>query len=432
MSISMLLGDLARLPSKEGRYRCDANEGDTSLVYIFDSGFDVSHDEFEGRLTFAEDFTKPPKKDILTQSGEHGTHVASIILGKTFGVAKKATGIGVKVFREPEDRTDRNWDSIVKGIEWGIKDAKQKIEDEEGDNAIFNLSLGWAYERGYKIDCSEMKKVVEKAIKEGIVVVIGAGNDNLPTDAFCPSGIEKAITVGAIDQSFRRSDWPATSYDQIRFEEERHINVSGSNHGLFVDIWAPGTNIMGAISGPGNKSEEWNGTSMATPYVAGTLAVLMASEKERKTPEEWKEKLIELSIKDELDAFSLAGGPNRLLYNGVYDSGVKRERKETDDCEENKHNEKRDKKDEESKPEPKPKPKPKPSQRPYLGRNRRPQMPPRKWEPGQHSDSNRGFNQIGRGRDPHKKCRIPDPKGNGERIWGPCPDEEQTKSYASR
>lgn len=94
------LGDLSHLAAGATEYVYDETAGEGTTAYVFDTGIRLSHDEFEGRASFGINGVT----GSTTQNGSnsdtdgHGTHVAATIAGKTYGVAKKANVIDVKVF----------------------------------------------------------------------------------------------------------------------------------------------------------------------------------------------------------------------------------------------------------------------------------------------------------------------------------------------
>ena len=87
-------------------------------VYVIDSGIQVTHQEFEGRASMGASFTG----DGLEDKYGHGTHVAGIVAGKTFGVAKQARVIGVKVLN---NNGSGDWGSVIAGINWVIANHKK-------------------------------------------------------------------------------------------------------------------------------------------------------------------------------------------------------------------------------------------------------------------------------------------------------------------
>lgn len=195
----------------------------------------------------------------LSVSGcDHGTHVAGIAVGnpkgKYKGVAKGAYLFPVQVFSEfpagancgasPCALTFTS-DQIL-GLERVYKQRKKyKI-------ASVNMSLGGSTIYSSACDSDSRKPIIDNLRKAKIATVIASGNSGSNSGVGAPGCISSAITVGSTDKN-----------DGIS---------SFSNHHKLVDLMAPGGSIMAPVpkTGYGVKS----GTSMATPHVAGTWAVL--------------------------------------------------------------------------------------------------------------------------------------------------------------
>jgi subtilisin family serine protease len=103
---------------KEYLYSEEAGKG--TFAYIFDSGIDVDHEEFEGRVEWGKTFISGEKDEDCKG---HGTHVAGIVGGKTYGVAKKTTLVAVKVLNCAGQGSQS---TVIKGMEWAIKDMRAR------------------------------------------------------------------------------------------------------------------------------------------------------------------------------------------------------------------------------------------------------------------------------------------------------------------
>jgi oryzin len=125
---------LATLSNKKPHgflYRYDKSAGEGTFAYVLDTGINSKHVDFEGRAYMG---FSPPKTEPTDING-HGTHVAGIIGGKTFGVAKKTQLIGVKVFLDDEATTS----TLMEGLEWAVNDITTK--GRQG-RSVINMSLG--------------------------------------------------------------------------------------------------------------------------------------------------------------------------------------------------------------------------------------------------------------------------------------------------
>ena len=217
----------------DGKYNPPAN-GINTKVYVLDTGIFKEHNEFEGRAFYGKDFAMGEKNPVDRHG--HGTHVSSTAVGATLGVSNKASVIGVKVL------TDRGWGTysgVIKGIEWAVNDIN--TNDYCG---VISMSLG-----GSKSNL--VNSAVDAAFKKGVLSVVAAGNNNGDACFKSPSSAKEAITVGSTTISDARSSF--------------------SNWGTCTDIFAPGSNILGASIRSKSATTILSGTSMATPHVAGII-----------------------------------------------------------------------------------------------------------------------------------------------------------------
>ncbi|KAJ3112001.1 hypothetical protein HDU96_005081, partial [Phlyctochytrium bullatum] len=205
-------------------------------VYVLDSGTFVSHYEFEGRAIIGTDTTND--KNNVDGVG-HGTHVAGIIGSRTYGVAKRATIVAVKVFDSAAKR-QISW--VVAGLDWTVKHAQSTNRP-----CVINMSLGGS-------GSSAMDQALNAAIKAGCAVVAASGNKGLNACSYSPGRVFDVITVGAMDSN--------------------DAYMSYSNYGV-CDIVAPGEEILS--TSPSIQLSTLSGTSMASPHVAGAMAVAISA-----------------------------------------------------------------------------------------------------------------------------------------------------------
>ncbi|MET9852430.1 S8 family serine peptidase [Streptomyces sp. NPDC006450] len=243
-------------------------------AYVLDTGIDYKHDEFGGRATFGFDAIKDGR-DGQDCSG-HGTHVAGTIAGTTYGVARKASLVSVRVLN-CEGTGD--FSGIIAGLDWVARNAKQP--------AVLNGSLG-----GDK--STVLNDAADAVTDAGVLPVFAAGNSAKDACGVSPASAGKVVTVAASNQ----------------WDEE----TSFSNWGGCVSLYAPGEAIVSAKLGGGSLAE--NGTSMAAPHVAG-VAVLYKQANPAATPQDIAAYLDDESTKDVLKSVSTSS-PNRLLFtNGL-------------------------------------------------------------------------------------------------------------------
>lgn len=170
----------------------------------------------------------------------HGTHVAGIIAARDNGfgingVASEAELYAIKSFNQNGTTYLSN---IIAGIDWAISN----------DMDIINLSLG------AQVGTVAFQNMVDKAYNEGILLVAAAGNDGtgLGDTVDFPARYSSVIGVGAIDQ--------------------QNSHATFSSTGPSIEVVAPGVSILSTFSNGSYASLD--GTSMATPFVAGYLALL--------------------------------------------------------------------------------------------------------------------------------------------------------------
>jgi len=163
-----------KLPSA-GPYKYKySSDGEGAIAYIIDTGINDKHVEFEGRASKGPKFvtstsssaaaSDDPQAVSDDDTNGHGTHVAGTIAGKTFGVAKKAQVIGVKVFGDGPN-PGANTTDIIRAISWVYDQAK-----EHGKPSVINMSLGGG-------PSAAMDAAVAAAVRSGVAVVVAAGND---------------------------------------------------------------------------------------------------------------------------------------------------------------------------------------------------------------------------------------------------------------
>lgn len=206
-------------------------------VYIIDTGIRHTHVEFGSRVV-------PAFSSINDAYGPdgcqwHGTHVAGIVGGITAGVAKAATLYSVRVL---DCSGTGSTSSVVAGIDW--------VTANRSLPAVANMSLDGSASQA-------INDAVQRGIDAGVSFVVAAGNNYSDACADSPASAPNALTVAA-----------STNTDS---------QAGFSNFGPCVDIYAPGVSIFSATNTNDNSYLTSSGTSMASPHVAGIVALYLQS-----------------------------------------------------------------------------------------------------------------------------------------------------------
>ncbi|MBW4632510.1 MAG: S8 family serine peptidase [Iphinoe sp. HA4291-MV1] len=239
--------------------------GQGVVVAVLDTGVDFNHDDLKDNIwTNSKEIAGNGKDDDgdgliddvhgwnfvdnnndVMDRNSHGTHVSGTIAGENndigvTGIAYNAKIMPVKVL---DDSGSGSYDAIANGIHYAV---------DHGANVI-NLSLG-----GSSSD-STLEKAIEYASSKGVVVVMAAGNDGGFQPGYPAHYADKwGIAVGAVDKNKNIADFS---------------NRAGMSPLTYVT--APGVDVYSTI--PDNKYASYSGTSMATPHVAGVVALMLSA-----------------------------------------------------------------------------------------------------------------------------------------------------------
>ncbi|WP_405871562.1 S8 family peptidase [Streptomyces zaomyceticus] len=265
--------DQKALPLNQS-YTYPDTAGQGVTAYIIDTGVRISHSDFGGRAFNGYDAID---NDNVAQDGHgHGTHVAGTVAGTSYGVAKKAKIVGVRVLNNQGSGTT---EQVVAGIDWVTQNAVKP--------AVANMSLGGGVD-------TALDTAVRNSIASGVTYAVAAGNDNSNASNYSPARVSEAITVGSTTNTDARSSF--------------------SNYGSVLDIFAPGSNITSSWNSSDSATNTISGTSMATPHVAGAAAVYLAGNPTA-TPAQVSTALTTAATPNVVTNPG-SGSPNRLLYIG--------------------------------------------------------------------------------------------------------------------
>jgi len=233
----------------DGRFTPRA-DGTGVHAYVIDTGVRRTHREFDGRVDWIGDFTTgtgdlPAVEDAddcdppPSPERGHGTHVASILAGRTLGVARAVRVHALRIL--PCTGTTRtDFVAAVRAVDW--------ITAHGSKPAVVNISPA-------RFDSADraLDEAISRSIRAGFVYVLSAGGmANLET--YSPQRVGAAITVGSTDAS-----------DTAR----------QNGYGPRLTMFAPGIRIAGAASTSDTAEFSGDGDSYAAPFVAGAAALYL-------------------------------------------------------------------------------------------------------------------------------------------------------------
>lgn len=198
------------------------------------NGFDVSNQDADPR---------PPNGSSNSSSWKHGTHVAGIAAASTnnavgmAGLGYNCTIIPVKCASNSSDGGTFN--KAIDGVFYGIRSGAD----------VINMSFGTP------VNSAVFHNMIIQASAQNIVLVAAAGNDGI-SDPFYPAAYTEVISVGATD--------------------ENDVKASFSNFGNTIGVMAPGVNMYSTLIEGNNTYGNINGTSMASPLVAGLAGLIQS------------------------------------------------------------------------------------------------------------------------------------------------------------
>ncbi len=217
----------------------DIETGNNSVIIaIVDTGVDYTHEDLSGKVMKGYDFVNDdfdPRDD-----NGHGTHVAGIAgaianNGRGIaGVCQECSIMAIKVITADGSGAN-SW--IANGIANAVNLGAR----------IINLSLGG-------LDNSNtIRMAVEQAYRQGVLVFAASGNDGSGVPLY-PAALPEVIAIGATNRYGERASF--------------------SSYGSHLELAAPGEAIYSTLTG--NRYDAWNGTSMASPHVAGLAGLLFS------------------------------------------------------------------------------------------------------------------------------------------------------------
>jgi subtilisin family serine protease len=210
-------------------------------AYVIDTGLATSHSEFAGRVGNGIDIVDGDTDVNECATVPHGTHVAGTIGSTLYGVAHHVTLHGVRVLDCDGFGT---WADVIAGMNWVVGERAAL-----GRTVVANMSLGGGFNAAVNAATSNM-------VANGVVTAVAAGNSGQDASGFSPASTPEALTVAASES------------------DEGHAPYS--NFGTSVDLYAPGSAIVSTYAYDDSSNMTLDGTSMASPHVAGWAALYLS------------------------------------------------------------------------------------------------------------------------------------------------------------
>lgn len=227
-------------------------DGTGVQVFVLSSGIRSSHVEFGSRV--AHVFTAPSLADDDDDGFGYGTHIAGIVAGSSYGVARNADLRSVKVV---DDNGYFSTVSLIEGLQYLVDNQFS------ADVALIGVSAGYSMSVNF---------MVEMVAVGNYSVVVPSGDSSADACNYSPASAELALTVGASWQSDKVSQY--------------------SNHGNCVDIYAPGLYVKSAWHSTDFANNTLSHSPIAAAHVAGAVALIRGYEPQCMV-EQVKQKIID-------------------------------------------------------------------------------------------------------------------------------------------
>jgi type VII secretion-associated serine protease mycosin len=219
-----------------------ATQGAGVTVAVIDTGVDAAHQDLGSVVLPGIDYVDPSRDGRYDPDG-HGTHVAGIIAARVnndLGIAGAAPGVRILPVRVLDANGSGVSSNVAAGIIWAVDKGAR----------VINMSLGGGPSPG-------IQTAIEYALSKGAVVLAAAGNNGQTGNAAVyPAAYPQAIAVGAFDQNLNRAAF--------------------SDAMSYVDVSAPGNDILSTWSSSPSSYAVASGTSMATPYASAEAALIIS------------------------------------------------------------------------------------------------------------------------------------------------------------
>ncbi len=271
--------------------------GVTQTVCVIDTGVDFSHPDLtEKNLTCNIDCISGEgcvENCSITDDNGHGTHVAGIVgaSGEIFGIARETNLIGIKVL----DVNGNGYTSdVIAGIDWCINNSLIN------NISVISMSLGCNETiEGYPSYCDTFDisagcgrdlftERINNAVVNNISVVVATGNENWDSAISSPACIQNATPISSVNKDDNISDFSNRNFITKLFAPGHLINSTMPLGDVYLNGWGYSKNYS-----------EMSGTSMATPMVAGAIAIInqyLSLSGQTKTPSEVEDVLYDTGV----------------------------------------------------------------------------------------------------------------------------------------
>lgn len=228
------------------------------IVAVVDDGIDASHDILKDRIV--KPYNVFTQNNHLSAGEGHGTHVAGLAVGSDVYYDKGVSGIAPKCSLMPVQVFDNGvctFSSVTSGIMYAIHNGASVVNVSIGPNfrgldILPITDQDYIARTQFKNEERVWKRIIQVANEKNVIIVFAVGNDNILANIPPENRTNYTLNVAAVDKNIHATDF--------------------TNYGTGSNISAPGMNIVSSV--PVNKYASYDGTSMAAPIVAGTVALM--------------------------------------------------------------------------------------------------------------------------------------------------------------
>jgi subtilisin family serine protease len=267
-------------------------------VFVLDSGVKADHVEFSDISVTCGFNAMEAEEATCDDLNGHGTHVAGSIASRTFGVAKRATIVSVKIVNQYGGGT---FASLLAGLDYVLA---QKLANPSTPMVV-NMSVA-----GGRSD--SVNEAVNAVADAGVVIAAAAGNDNKDACQVSPGSATGAISVGASQQATPTPLGFFLKMLSLLIPTRGDRRAAFSNYGSCVDLFAYGVGVVSLGNGSTAELATKSGTSMSTPHVAGAAALYL-SRNPNLTAAQVKQLLQQDASARQMIAWYQMGSPNLTL-----------------------------------------------------------------------------------------------------------------------